>query len=91
MTADLPGIDKKDIDISIKGRELSIKGETKSENEKEDGNYYRRERTFGKFERCFTLPREVKTDAVKADYKDGILEISISKPEESKAAKVAVQ
>jgi len=91
LKADLPGMDKKDIEIGIKGKCLTIKGEIRTENEKNRENYYCRERTCGKFERSFTLPGEVKSDAVKADYKNGILEIEIKKPEENKVAKISVQ
>jgi HSP20 family protein len=91
IKAELPGIDKEGIEIDVKGRVLTLKGERSSENEVKDDNYYRRERTFGKFERAFTLPADVDPDKIKADYKDGVLKIDIPKPEEQKPRQITIQ
>ena len=90
LKAEIPGIDKKDIEIDVKGRVLTLKGERSSDNEMKEDNYYRRERCFGKFERAFTLPVNVELDKIKANYKDGVLEIEIPKPEEKKPKQITV-
>jgi HSP20 family protein len=90
LKAEIPGIDKKDIEIDVKGRVLTLKGERSSDNEVKEDNYYRRERCFGKFERAFTLPVNVELDNIKANYKDGVLEIEIPKPEEKKPKQITV-
>ena len=90
LKAEIPGIDKKDIEIDVKGRVLTLKGERSSDNEVKEDNYYRRERCFGKFERAFTLPVDVEPDKIKANYKDGVLEIDIPKPEEKKPKQITV-
>ena len=90
LKAEIPGIDKKDIEVDVKGRVLTLKGERSSDNEVKEDNYYRRERCFGKFERAFTLPVNVELDKIKANYKDGVLEIEIPKPEEKKPKQITV-
>ena len=84
ITAELPGVDKKDMTVDVKGRVLTLKGERSTDNEVKEDNYYRKERYHGKFERSFTLPVGVDPDKVEADYKDGVLKIGIPKPEEEK-------
>jgi len=91
IKAELPGIDKEDIEIDVKDRVLTLKGERSSENEVKEDNYYRRERSFGKFERAFTLPADVDPDKIKADFKDGVLKIDIPKPEEQKPRQITIQ
>ncbi len=90
LKAEIPGIDKKDIVVDVKGRVLTLKGERSSDNEVKEDNYYRRERCFGKFERAFNLPVDVELDKIKANYKDGVLEIEIPKPEEKKPKQITV-
>ena len=90
ITAELPGVDKKDMTVDVKGRVLTLKGERSTDNEVKEDNYYRRERCYGKFERCFTLPVEVDPEKIKADYKDGVLKIDIPKAEESKPKQVTI-
>ncbi len=84
------GIDKEGIEIDVKDRVLTLKGERSSENEVKDDNYYRRERCVGKFERAFTLPADVDPDKIKADYKDGVLKVDIPKPEEKKPRQITI-
>jgi HSP20 family protein len=91
IQAELPGIDKKDISVDVKGRMLTLKGERKSEKEVKEENYYRRERSFGKFERAFTLPGDVDPNKVKADFKEGVLKIEIPKSEEQKPKCIEVR
>jgi len=90
ITAELPGMDKKDMVVHVTGRFLTLKGERLSENEVKEDKYHRRERSYGKFERVFTLPAEVDPDKITADYKDGILKIHIPKPEEQKPKQITV-
>jgi HSP20 family protein len=90
ITAELPGMDKKDIVIDVKDGVLTLKGERVFENEVKNEKYYRRERSFGKFERIFRIPAEADPETISADYKDGILKINIPKPEEQKPKQIAV-
>ena len=90
IKAELPGMDKDNIVVDVKGRFLTLKGERSSENEVKEDQYYRRERAYGKFERTFALPAEVDPDKIRADYKDGILTIDIPKPEEHKPRQITV-
>ena len=90
IKAELPGMDKKDIVVHVNGRFLTLKGERSSENEVKEDKYHRRERSYGKFERVFTLPAEVDPDKITADYKDGILKIDIPKPEGQKPKEITV-
>ncbi len=90
IKAELPGVDKKDISVDLKGRTLVIKGERASENEVKQGHYYRRERTFGKFQRAFSLPDVLEADKIKAEFKDGVLRITVPKSEEVKPKQVTV-
>ena len=90
IKAELPGVDKKDIHIDLKDRVLTLSGERSYKNEVKEDNYYRKERAFGKFERCFTLPADYDPDKIKADYKDGVLKIEVPKPEEETPKKITV-
>ena len=90
VKAELPGVDKEQISVNVEGRILTLKGERKTENEAKEENYYRRERTYGSFERSFTLPAEVDPESIKAEYKDGVLKIEVPKPEEKKAKQITV-
>lgn len=90
ITAELPGVDKKNIQVDVKNRVLTLKGERSVANEVKEDNYYRRERSFGKFERAFSLPDDVNPDHIKADFKDGILKLEIPKPEERKPKQITV-
>jgi HSP20 family protein len=90
LKAEIPGLDKKDIEVDVKDRVLTLKGERSYDNEVKEDNYYRRERAFGKFERSFTLPVDVDSDKIKADYRDGVLKINIPKPEKQKPKQITV-
>jgi HSP20 family protein len=90
IQAELPGIDKKDIALDVKDRVLTLKGERAFDNEVKEENFYRRERTYGKFERAFNLPAHVKIEDIKADYKDGVLRIEIPKPEVQQPKQITV-
>ena len=91
MKAELPGVEKDNIVIDVNGRVLTLKGERSSDNEVKEGNYYRRERSYGKFERSFTLPAETDSEKIKAEYRDGVLKLNIPKPESSKPKHITVQ
>ncbi|MCL5022018.1 MAG: Hsp20/alpha crystallin family protein [Nitrospirae bacterium] len=84
IRAELPGLKKEDIDVKLTDNTITISGEKKKEEKVEKKNYYRMERSYGSFTRSFSLPSEVRTDKVKAQFKDGILEIRIPKTEEAK-------
>ena len=90
IKAELPGVDKNDIKIDLKDRRLTLSGERSYDNEVKEENYYRRERSYGKFQRAFTLPEDVDSEKIKAEYKDGVLQIEVPKPEEKKAKKVTI-
>jgi len=90
LRAELAGIKQEDIDIELSGDTLTIKGDRKFEElEKRDG-YVRVERTYGPFQRAFTIGIPVNADAIKASYRDGILEVRLPKSEQAKAKKVQV-
>ena len=86
LKVELPGVDEKDIDVSLSGNQLTIKGEKKSEHEeKQDGEnggrlFHRVERSFGAFQRTMTVPFDVEPGKVSADFKDGVLTIKLPKP-----------
>jgi len=90
IKAELPGVNKEDINIDVKDRFLTLKGERSAENEVKEDKYHRKERTYGRFERVFTLPAEVDSDKIEADYKDGVLTITIPKPEEQKPRQITI-
>ena len=80
VTAELPGVTDKEIDISVTGPVLTISGEKKSENERKDGEYFRSERSYGSFSRSVTLPFDIDADKVGTTFKDGVLTLTIEKP-----------
>ncbi|EDP74469.1 Hsp20/alpha crystallin family protein, partial [Hydrogenivirga sp. 128-5-R1-1] len=90
VKAELPGVKKEDIDITIKENAVHLKAERKEEREEKTENVYRVERFYGTIERIVPLPTEVKPEEAKAEYKDGVLEIRIPKVKVSKEAKVQV-
>ena len=90
VKAELPGVAKEDIVVDVKDRVLTLKGESTHDNEVKEENYYRRERGPGCFERAFTLPEDVNPDSINAEYKDGILTVTIPKPEKQKPRQVTV-
>ena len=90
IKAELPGMDKKDISVDIEDRVLTLSGERNYDNEVKEENYYRRERTTGKFKRAFNLPADVDADQIKADFKDGVLNVEIPKPEARKPKQITV-
>jgi len=79
VVAEIPGVKKEDLKITLQDNILTIEGEKKKEEEKKGKNYYRAERVFGSFKRCFTLPAEVDSDNVEAKFEDGMLRINMKK------------
>ncbi len=90
ITAELPGIDKNDVDISVSGNTLTIKAEKKQEKVEEGENYYLSERAYGLFQRQIAIPEGVETDKIKASFKNGVLEITLPKGEEAKPKKIKI-
>jgi HSP20 family protein len=80
VTAELPGVPEKDIEVSLSGDILTIKGEKKAEHEKRNGDGYYMERRFGSFTRSVRLPFEARDENVEAKFKDGVLTIQVPKP-----------
>lgn len=91
VKAEIPGMKKDDIKISVRDNMLSITGERKQENETKDKKFHRIERFYGKFSRNIRLPADVDADKVKATYKDGILNITLPKPESMKKKEIEVE
>jgi HSP20 family protein len=85
IEAELPGVDEKDIDITLTDNLLTIKGEKKQETEEKKKDYHLTERSYGSFSRSMTLPFDADPAKIKADFKDGVLMISLPKPAEVKA------
>jgi len=83
ISAELPGIDAKDIDVSVTGDMLVIKGEKRQEKEKKDKSYHFSERAYGSFQRAFDLPASVDRDKVAADFSQGVLTITLPKTAEA--------
>ncbi|MBD3426840.1 MAG: Hsp20 family protein [Candidatus Omnitrophica bacterium] len=90
VKADIPGMKKEDIDISVRGDVLTIKGEKKEETETKDRDHVKTERFYGSFNRGIALPSEVDESKVKAVYKDGVLEIVLPKKEEQKPKQISI-
>ena len=93
VTASVPGVGPQDVDITVLGDTLRIRGERReeSENQGEQGRWLIRERRYGAFERTVTLPTTVKSDAAEADFRDGVLTITLPKAEEAKPRSIPVR
>jgi len=90
LKADLPGIEEKDIDVRIENNTLTIRGERKFEKQVNEDNYLRVERSYGSFSRSFSLPNTINTEAISAEYKNGVLTVQMPKRAESKPKQVKV-
>lgn len=84
VEVDLPGVKKDDIHIDLKDNVLTISGERKTKKEVKEKDYYKKESSYGKFQRSFTLPENTDTENIEANSKDGVLEVVIPKLERSK-------
>lgn len=90
MDVEIPGMNKKDIKVSVKNGVLTLSGERKREEKKEEKGYTKVERHYGKFERSFTLPETVDSGKISADYKDGLLKLRLPKTETAAPKEIAI-
>jgi HSP20 family protein len=90
MTAEVPGIDEKDIEIKIEDNTLILKGARKFEKETKEENYHRIERSYGSFYRAFTLPNSIDPERIQAEHENGVLKITMPKRTELKPRKVKI-
>jgi HSP20 family protein len=90
LKAEIPGIEPKDVELRVENNVLTIKGERKLENEVKRESYHRVERAYGVFTRQFTLPTTVDAENIKAEYKDGMLKVSLPKREEAKPKQISI-
>ena len=90
LSAEVPGVDKKDVKINIQNNILTIEGEKKQKNEINKDDHYRTERFYGKFCRSFTLPSDVDSENIKADFSNGILSITLPKSEKVKPRQIEI-
>jgi HSP20 family protein len=91
VKAEVPGMDPKDIDISLSDGMLTIKGEKKQEKEEREADYHLVERSYGAFTRSVQLPKEVQSEKINASYKNGILKITLPKSEEAKKKEIKIK
>lgn len=91
VKAEMPGMTEKDIEVTLAREFLTIKGEKKEETEHKEGNYFRTERTFGRFHRVVPLPCEVVTDKVDATFKNGVLTVKLTRAEPAKGEATHVE
>ena len=91
VKAEIPGLDPKDIDISLSDNMLTIKGEKKQEREEKEENYHLIERSYGAFARSIQLPKEVNHQEITTSYKNGVLKIFLPKSEQAKKKEVKIK
>ena len=91
LKADLPDVKKEEVDISVEGNVLTLRGERKREKEVKEKDFYRMERSYGAFSRSFTLPGSVDADKIEADFAGGVLKVTLPKREESKPKQIKVK
>ena len=91
VKAELPGLEAKDVDVSISGEVITIKGEKKKEEEEKDEHHHYVERYYGSFQRSFRLPTNVKPDKIEASFEKGVLKVTLPKVEEAKKKKIEVK
>jgi len=90
LRADLPGMKEEDVSIEFEDNVLTLSGERKNESEERQDGFYRVERAFGAFSRTLTLPKGIDPEAISAHFDNGVLEIRIPKPEESKPRRISI-
>jgi len=91
LNVELPGVSRNDVKIVVQDNQLTIRGEKKQEKESKNSNYHRVERSYGSFQRTFTLPSTVKAEKIEANYNDGVLSITVPKAEEAKTKEIEVK
>src|SRR5437763_16789448 len=90
VKAELPGMDRKDITLHLENNVLTLKGERRFEKETKDENYHRIERSYGAFSRSFAFPATVDEEKIRADYKDGVLNIVLAKKEQARHKQIKI-
>ena len=90
VRCDLPGVEKDNLDITVSGNALTIKGEKQDSSEQKDGRYYRRESWSGSFQRTITVPETVDPNAINAEMKNGVLTLTLPKKEDVKPRQITV-
>ena len=90
VKAELPGMDRKDIQLNLENNVLSLRGERKFQKETKDDNYHRIERSYGVFSRAFSIPASVDEERIRADYKDGVLKIVLPKKDQAKPKQIKI-
>src|SRR5256714_9856951 len=90
LKLEIPGIKQEDVDVRLENNTLTVRGERKFETEEKEENFHRIERRYGSFSRSFTLPNSVDPENVKADYRDGVLNIELAKRAEAKPKQIKV-
>ena len=90
ITGDLPGVSESDVEISLRGNQLSISGKREQEERKETSNYFCCERSYGSFMRSFTLPQGVSQENIRADLKNGVLTVIVPKSPEMQPRKISL-
>lgn len=91
VRAELPGMRKEDIEVTVVGDTLTISGERKQEEERKEGETYRSERYLGRFQRSIALPTEVDPNKVQANYKDGVLTVNVAKSEQARRKQIEIK
>jgi HSP20 family protein len=91
VKASLPGLKSEDVDITVTGDRITLRGEVKSEHEEKDATYLVREHRFGAFERSLRLPTEVKTDKAKAEFENGVLTVTLPIADEVKPKAITIK
>jgi HSP20 family protein len=90
LKAELPGIDPKDVDVQVENNVLTLRGERKFDSEVKREEYHRVERAYGTFSRSFTLPNVIDTAKIKAEFKDGVLRVTLPQREEAKPKQISI-
>jgi HSP20 family protein len=90
VKADLPGIDPQDVEVTVEGNQLTLRGQRKAEHEDSEGGYLHREVHYGNFVRSFTIPQGVKAEDIQAKYHNGVLELSVPLPAQMLPKKVNI-
>ncbi len=90
LQADLPGVNKDDVEVQVEGNVLTLRGERRQEKDVKENQYHRLERTYGAFKRSFTLPAGIDRDKIRAEYRDGVLRLTLPRAEEAKPKNIKV-
>jgi len=90
LQAELPGVNKDDVEVQVEGNVLTLRGERRQEKDNKENQYHRVERTYGTFKRSFTLPAGIDRDKIRAEYRDGVLRLTLPRAEEAKPKNIKV-